>query len=55
MKNNHMASDMCVELARFYRLGISGGKEIVTVREELEILNMLSMSRKSFCPSRFSS
>ena len=36
MRNNHMASDMCVELARFYRLGISGGKEIVTVKEELE-------------------
>ena len=36
MGNSRMASDMCVELARFYRLGISGGKEIVTIKEELE-------------------
>lgn len=36
MRNNRMASDMCVELARFYRLGISGGKEIVTLEEELD-------------------
>lgn len=36
MGKNTMASDMCVELARFYRLGISGGKEIVTLEEELD-------------------
>lgn len=36
MGKNQMASDLCVELARFYRLGISGGNEIITLAEEID-------------------
>jgi len=36
MKENSKASKMCEALSKFYRLGLSNGKEIITVKEEIE-------------------
>lgn len=36
MDQNPQASEMCESLSRFYRLGLSGGQEIVTLREEVD-------------------
>jgi len=36
MKENSKASKMCEALSKFYRLGLSNGKDIISVKEEIE-------------------
>ena len=49
MNENVMASKMCGSLARFYRLGISGGKAIVTLEEEVDhVRNYLQIQKMRY-------
>lgn len=49
MERNQQASDMCVALAKFYRLGISSGREIVPLEEELDhVMNYLTIQRMRY-------
>lgn len=46
MHENEKAGQMCEALSGFYRLGLSNGKDIITVREEIEhIRNYLMIQR----------
>lgn len=49
MGKNEKASDMCAALAKFYMIGISGGRDIIYVSEEVEhIRNYLKIQQMRY-------
>ena len=55
MEENQKAEDMCEALSRFYRLGLSDGRDFITIQEEAEkhVENYLLIQRYRYDCSKF--